>query len=322
MALSACSVGGNAEGQLIPSAITTQPITEGNADLTATATADSLGISSENYPKVDGSTSTLAIVQAIYSAMFVEDAAYTDGYPTVASKTVPSYRLLIDGEADIILVPYASADVLAEAEKAGVQLEFHKIAAEALIFITSAENPTESITLDQVREIYLNYGITNWNALGGPDKELVPICRNPDSGSQSQMDNLILNNEEMHPDIQKNHVELTMEGMLEQVAFYHYGGLSGNSTESYALGYTLYTYLQQMNQVTGIGENLKILAFDGVIPTEENIADAYYPLADGYYAVVRADLPESHCARSIITWLLSKDGAAAIEKIGLIPCAE
>lgn len=60
--------------------------------------------------------------------------------------------------------------------------------------------------------------------------------------------NIILNGEKMHLAIQKNYVELTMEGMLEQVAFYHGGGLSGSPTNSYALGYTLYTYLKNMGE--------------------------------------------------------------------------
>jgi phosphate transport system substrate-binding protein len=135
------------------------------------------------------------------------------------------------------------------------------------------------------------------------------------------MDNLVLHNEEMHPDIRNNYVELTMEGMLEQVPFYHNGGLFGKPTNSYALGYTLYTYLQQMNEITGIGGHLKILSLDGVLPTAENIANGHYPLADSYYAVVRSDLPASHSARAVIAWLQSADGAASIENIGLIPCA-
>lgn len=323
LTLCACSNNGTTEVQRpTPPPNTTQPAPEGNADSTMTTSADALGITAKNYPRIDGSTSTLSIVQAVYRAMYGQDAAYTDGYPTKASKTVPAYHLLIDGEVDMILVPYASTDVLEEAENAGVELEFHKVAAEALIFITSAENTTESITLEQIREIYLNYGITNWSKMGGPDRKLIPICRNSDSGSQSQMDNLILNNEEMHPNIQNNYVELTMEGMLEQVAFYHNGGLSGSPTNSYALGYTLYTYLQQMNKITGIGEHLKVLSFDEVLPTAENIADGYYPLADGYYAVIRSDLSKGHSARVVITWLQGKDGAETIESIGLIPCAK
>lgn len=66
--------------------------------------------------------------------------------------------------------------------------------------------------------------------------------------------NLILNDKEMHSAIQENYVELTMESMLEQVAFYHGGGLDGELTESYALGYTLYTYLQNVGEITGIDE--------------------------------------------------------------------
>lgn len=299
--------------------ITTQPVTEANKNREMTATAHSLGITAKNYPIIDGSTSTLNLVQAVYRAMYGDEAHEDSSYPKEASKTVPSYRRLIRGEADLILVPYASIDLLEEAKNAGVELEFHKIASEALIFITSVENTAESITLDQVKEIYLNYGITNWSELGGPDRTLVPICRNSDSGSQSQMDNLVLSNEKMHPDIQNNYVELTMEGMLELVAFYHGGGMSGSSTNSYALGYTLYTYLQQMNEVTGIGDHLKILSFDGVLPTAKNIADGHYPLANGYYAVVRTDLSNDHSARSIITWLQGEEGLRTIENLQLIP---
>lgn len=284
---------------------------------TMTPVAGALGITAENYPQIDGSTSTHSIVSAIYRAMYGE-GAYP--HPPQASKTVPSYHRLIDGEIDMILVPYASVDVLEQAKRAGVELEFHQVAAEALIFITAAPNEATSVTREQIREIYLRYGITNWRELGGLDRTLVPICRNSDSGSQSQMDNLLLNNQPIHPGIQNNYIELTMEGMLEQVAFYHNGGLSGSPTNSYALGYTLYTYLQKMNEMTGIGEHLKILAFDGVFPTAEHIANGDYSLADGYYAVVRSDLPEQHSARAVITWLKSPDGVKAIEKLGLIPC--
>lgn len=323
LTLCACTVNDGAKEQSSTSpSITTQPVTEGNKNREMTATANSLGITAKNYPIIDGSTSTLPLVQAIYRAMYGDEVYEDSSYPKEASKTVPSYRRLIRGEADLILVPFASIDVLEEAKNAGVELEFHKIASEALIFITSVENTAESITLDQVREIYLNYGITNWSELGGPDRKLVPICRNSDSGSQSQMDNLVLNNEEMHPDIQNNYVELTMEGMLELVAFYHGGGMSGSPTNSYALGYTLYTYLQQMNEVTGIGDRLKILSFDGVFPTAKNIADGHYPLANGYYAVVRADLSNDHSARSIITWLQGEEGIKAIENLQLIPSAK
>lgn len=284
---------------------------------TMTATAIEYGISNENYPKIDGSTSTISIVRAINRAMYLESG--NSDYPETASKTVPSYKLLINGDVDMIIVPYPSSDVLELAEDKDVKLEFYPLALEALVFITPAENETENITKEQIRRIYLDYGIKNWSELGGSNRELVPICRNADSGSQSQMDNLILNDEEMHPDIKNNYVELTMEGMLELVAFYHNGGLDGSPTDSYALGYTLYTYLMNMGEMTGIDENLKMLSFEGVAPTKENISNGSYTLVDGYYAVVRNDLPEDHSARAIIKWLESTEGKAEISKLGLIP---
>lgn len=290
-------------------------------DALMTDTARSLGVTAENYPRIDGSTSTLGIVEAIYRAMHQDNTEYFQAnYPETASKTVPSYHKLIEGEVDLIFVPYASEDVLKAADDAGVELVFEKVAAEALIFITAKDNAAESVTREQIRSIYLDYGITNWTELGGPNRELIPICRNADSGSQSQMDNLVLENQAMHPDIQKNYVELTMMGLLEQVAFYHNGGLDGSPTNSYAIGYTLYTYLQNMTAVTGIGDSLKILSYDGIAPSAENIADGSYPLSDGYYAVTRADLPEDHSAHVIIDWLQSSEGQNEIEVLGLIPC--
>lgn len=301
--------------QTSPSSSSTEPVMSPEPE------SEIPGVTAENYPRIDGSTSTIGIVRTAFEAAHSEYTA--DEYPVEAMRTVPSYRALIDGELDLIVVPYAGADVLSEAEAAGVKLEFTKIAAEALIFITPKENTAENITGDQVREIYLHNGIPNWTALGGPDKRLVPICRNPDSGSQSQLDNLILHGEPMDPELEQNHVELTMDGLVEQVAYYHYGGLDGqDNSDCYALGYTLYTYLEELNIITGVGDRLKILNYEGAAPTRESIASGEYPLADGYYAVVRADLPEDHPARAVVAWLASDAGREALTARGFITAAQ
>lgn len=276
-----------------------------------------LGATLENYPRINGSTSTLGIVQAVYEG--AGGNMQDENYPWEPLRTVPSYEALINGEVDLILVPYASPAVREQAKQTGVELEYSQVAAEALIFITPKENTAANITGDQVREIYLRNGIANWSELGGPDRGLVPICRNADSGSQSQMDNLILNGQAMDPTIQENYVELTMEGMLEQVAYYHSGGMFDEPTDTYALGYTLFTYLEDMDRFTGIGSELKILNYEGVAATAESIADGSYPLSDGYYAVTRADLPQDHPARAVVRWLRSQTGQEALLRQGFIP---
>lgn len=314
--LSACSA------PHAPAAQSPAPQMTESSSRTATPTADGIGGTAENYPKIDGSTSTLPIVKALYQTVFGTESIGSKGYPEVASKTVPSYEKLLEGQVDMIIVPNASAEIVEKAKKAGVELEFHKIAAEALVFITPAENTAENITAEQVRSIYLDYGIRDWSELGGPKRTLVPICRNADSGSQSQLDNLILEGQNIHPDIQKNFVELTMDGMLEQTAFYHNGGLSGSPTESYALGYTLFQYLQQMDGTTGIGDYLKMLSYEGSSPTVESIIDGTYPLSIGYYAVVRGDMPADHTARAIVSWLESSEGQNLVRRNGFIPAVQ
>ena len=296
---------------------------EPKEESTMTQTAVDLGINAENYPKIDGSTSTLVIRQAIFDAMVKQGTEYyTANYPAKASKTVPSYHLLIDGDVDMIIVPYASEDVLKAAKEKNVELEFHRIAAEALIFITPKENPAENITEEQVRSIYRDYAIKNWKELGGPDKELVPVCRNADSGSQSQLDNMILKGEEMHPDIKDNYIEMTMEGMLEQTAYFHNGNETVPARDCYALGYTLFTYLQKMKPLSQAANDLKILNYEGVAPSVESIADGTYPLSDGYYVVVRKGTPESSPVYRIIDWLCGEEGQKVIQDLDLIPCGK
>lgn len=277
----------------------------------------SIGIGEGEYPKVDGSTSTLPLVQSAYQAMF---ETWDDSlYPHQASKTVPSYKKLIGGEVDLILTPSPSQEVLDLAQAAGVELETHKIALEALVFITPAENPTENITGDQVREIYTQYGIKNWKELGGPDKELVPLCRNSDSGSQSQLDNMLLKGEPIHPDIYNNLLETTMPGMLWDTANYH--GREGN-TGCYALGYTLFAYLSRIPEGEYLGEQLKMLSYEGVAPTDETVLNGEYPLVDGYYVVLRKDTPEGTPTRKLLHWMLGEDFAQRMEADGFFPATD
>ena len=42
--------------------------------------------------------------------------------------------------------------------------------------------------------------------------------------------------------------------LLNCLTVLHNGGLDGSPTDSYALGYTLYTYLKNIGEVTGIDD--------------------------------------------------------------------
>jgi phosphate transport system substrate-binding protein len=237
------------------------------------------------------------------------------GLPQKASKTMKSYELLIAGDVDLILVPDPSKEVEEMAKSAGTELEYIPIGAEALVFITHEDNPVSNIDASQVQKIYADMSITDWSELGGKSGRIVPICRNADSGSQAQMENLVLGGKKINPAIEKNFMERDMNGMLQMVEEYRYFAQDGEEN-AYTLGYTLYYYIQLSQSVMG-EMSIKTLAFDGVTPTPETILSKEYPLAINYYAVVRKDLPEGHPARKITEWLQTTEGQWEVAISGL-----
>ena len=52
------------------------------------------------------------------------------------------------------------------------------------MFIVNEENPVQSLTQQQLRDIYAGR-ITNWKDVGGADSPIVAFQRGVDSGSQT-----------------------------------------------------------------------------------------------------------------------------------------
>lgn len=273
-----------------------------------TQAAEEAGLADE-MPRIDGSTSTLPLTDALYNTLFV------NGYnhpmrPDAHSKTIDSYKRLIAGEADIILVPDPSSAVTDLAAEAQVELEYIPIASEALVFFTGKNNAAEGLTSEQIREIYVDNQYQNWQEVGGPDAPLAAFCRNNDSGSHAQMERFFLGDASIHADIQRERTSVAMASILTDVQQYE-----REHPGSFALGYSMYYYYEQTGMIVG-RENLKLLAVDGVLPSEASIADGSYPLATYYYAVLRKDTPEDAPARRLAAWLTSEAGQAAIQLAG------
>lgn len=231
-------------------------------------------------PILDGSTSTYSITQNIYQ-VFYNNFDKAPGFPKSHSKTTNSYKRLIDGEVEMIFVPDAGEDVMKYADEKGVKLKFIPIANEALVFFTGAENPVSNITTEQLYNIYVNNGITNWKELGGTDGTLAAFCRNEDSGSHAQMEKFILDGKEINENIAKERTSVIMSSILTDVDDYN-----KKNEGSYAMGYSLYYYYLNNQMLLG-PIDLKLMCIDGMAPTEDTIANGTYPYTTNYYAVIR-----------------------------------
>ncbi len=264
----------------------------------------------KTMPTIDGSTSTHPFTEAVYTSLFYNGWSH-EMYPASHSKSHASYQRLINGEVDMLFASvYPASDILAMAEEKGVELELIPIAYDAMIFFTNADNPATGLAKEQISNIYVNDAYDNWSQVGGPDALLYPYCRNNDSGSHAQMEKHFLNGNQIHPEVQKE-TSMTMSNVLTDV-------MASQTSEpvGYGLGYSIYYYYHNMDMFYNTSKELKLLAIDGVAPTDETIADGSYPLSNNTYIVLRKDTPEDSPARKMAEFMLTPEGQNCVEMAG------
>ncbi len=258
----------------------------------------------ENFPRMDGSTSTIPLGQAIASVLL---GAPRDEVQDLAmfNKTSQSYRNLMNGDADIVIAAEASESVYQELKDAGFKYEMAPIANDALVFIVNSDNPVDSLTTEQVQKIYTGE-ITNWKQVGGPDMKIEAFQRNETSGSQTLMVKLVMKDLEMTQP-PEGYAVAEMEGLISAVKSF-----DGSAA---ALGYTVYYYADDMKMADG----LKIISIDGVAPNDDTIASEDYPFINPYFAVIAQNEPEDSPARILYNWLLMPEGQNLIRIEGYVP---
>ena len=289
-----------------------------------TEVANELGITKENYPRIDSSTSTFSLVQSLYWKMFTfvdyDDYDARIGPPQAPAKTIPSYKGLIAGDVDLIIVPDPSQEVRELEKKSGVELEYIQIGVEGLVFITSKDNPVSNITIEQANQIYADMAITNWSQLGGKNGEILALCRNDDSGSQAQFDNLVMGEgKEINQKLVEKYTLDDMQTMVSTVSGetrLWRDGKEIQTGDNFPLGYSVYYYLQAFEDEEMVG-NIKELSVNGVLPTAKTIDAKEYPLAMGYFAVIRKDTPQDAPERIIANWMTTMDGQEEVAYAGL-----
>lgn len=260
----------------------------------------------ENLPRLDGSTSTAPLAQAMCAVLLGEDLdAVTDLIHF--SRTTQSYRNLMEDRADLLLAAEPAPEVLAELE-AGDQWLLTPFATDALVFVVNQDNPVDNLTTAQVQQIYTGE-ITNWSEVGGTDMEIIPFQRNSEAGSQTMFEKLVMAG---HPLMQAptHWTSDSMYGLLEAVREYD------NSPS--AIGYTVYYYANDMEMARG----LKVLSIDGVTPSAEAIRAGDYPFLNPYFVTIRKDAQEDSPTRILYNWLLGPDGQKLAALEGYVPVTE
>ncbi len=284
------------------------------------------GVTLENFPVMDGSTSTDPLVRVIASRLlgyeyeWKRDIGYS-GAVMFVSTTLPHDFIqqkllcsqtngaivnLIDGGADIVFSARSmSEDEKAHAATAGVTVIETPVALDALVFIKNIGVGVTSLTHRQLQDVYTGR-TTNWNELDGDDMPIVPFVRNRNSGSQELMESLVMKGEPIADGLQEDMIN-SMFPLLMRVAVQEGG-----------LGYTVYYYLTSIVQ-HDTRQYMPMIAVDGVIPGRETIGDRSYPFTAEVYMMIRDDLDRQSSAWEVYEFLQSAAGQGLIAESGYVP---
>lgn len=282
------------------------------------------GLSVDNYPKVDGSTSAHPLQVLIACKLLDVEYIWFNGpfdeiyriWPAmdepnevsrfisesiVHNGTHQSYVNLIEGNAELIITAREpSGDEIQLADDLNVQLISTPIAIDAFVFIANMHNLVHELTTKEIQGIYTDR-IKNWNEVGGVYADIHPYQRNQNSGSQELMENLVMKDLEM-----PNYPEMILYGMM--------GPINRISHDHNGLGYTVYFFEKFMAP----NDSLKLLAVDGIFPDYRSIKDHEYKYSTEVYVVIREDLDPESNAYKLYELLISDVGQEIVKESGYI----
>lgn len=203
------------------------------------------------------------MVDAIAKAYEASGGSRVDVQPF---NTLSGIDAALNGSADI--AASARPGFTGRVQEAG--LNFTPVAWDALVMITSPDNPVGSITLKQLRDVY--YGeITNWKDLGGKDEPIdLYTVASPLDGAEFSLRRLLFGSGDARVMMPRMYINVST---LEQ----------GVALDPKSLG---------LSTLSGVHDNkqVKIIPIEGVTPTPATVADGSYQL---YFSIYLASNPGS-----------------------------
>jgi len=287
------------------------------SDKLATLTEESTLKLTDNLPRLDGATALYPVYAAFVQAVYPQESvvashdnftpAPTHHHPNRlvrCTTTGKAYENLIDGEVDIIFVAGISDQHKQLAVHRGVELDFTPIGRDAFVFFVNSSNPTNSLTMDEIRGVYSGE-IANWKELGWDNRRIIAYQREANSGSQTALENLM--GDLPLKDAPRSRTRDTMGDMIEIISHRNHAN---------AIGYSFLYFATEMAE----SNEIKLLEIDGIAPTRRNIVNKTYPQSVEFYAVTtKSAAEENENVALFIEWILSKEGQYLIEKTGYTP---
>jgi ABC-type phosphate transport system substrate-binding protein len=215
-----------------------------------------------------------------------------------------AYRNIVDGKSDLAIIARPPLQKeLDYATQKGVGLEIVPCAKDALVFLVNKDNRVETVTEDQIRQIYSGK-LQNWKEMSGIEGKIWPYRRPEESGSEPWMKSLVMRGETMSADVSPDLIGSFMSSVFLKV-----------SENKKGIAYSLWYYERYMSG-TSKTRNLRI---NGVEPTYETIRDGSYPFCGDVVVVMRTNAAADSATRRLRDWLLTTEGQRVVQQSGYVP---
>lgn len=255
-------------------------------------------------PRLDCSTALYPVLSAFLQATYPNNKYDPYSHESLFRQTDTrrAYERLIKGEVDIILVSPPSKTQLEDMAKQGIELNLTPIGKEAFVFFVNSKNPIDTLTVQQIQDIYSGK-ITNWKDVGGHNEKIRAFQRPKDSGSQTALEKMMNNKELIEAPTED--IPSSMGGIIEKTANY--------KNYANAIGFSFRYFSTEM-----IKNNLiKFIKLNGVYPDKETIISGEYPMSSDFYAVT-INGNETDNINKFIEWMQSSQGQHIVEETGYV----
>ncbi len=172
----------------------------------------------------------------------------------------------------------------------------HVVAMDGVAVSVHPSNPVKGLKVKQVRDIYSGK-ITNWKQLGGPDKEIVVISRDTNSGTYETFHKLVMGK------------DTKMKGGTEYVNSNPAMHARISKTPN-AIGYLGLGFLD---------DKVKALEVDKVLPNNKTVASGVYPVSRPLFMFTNGFPKLGSIIHAFVTFHLTEDGQDIVLKKGFVP---
>ena len=242
---------------------------------------------------IQGSTTVLPIVQRVAEVYMSKNPDVSLSVSGGGSGV--GITALLDGTTDIAMASRQMKDKeKATANKKGMKIKEVEIAMDGIAVIVHPSNSISEMTIDDIKSIYMEGGVSNWSKFGGEDKDIVVVSRDTASGTFEVFEKKVLGGEKVRADALLQASNVAVKNAV--------AGSEG------AIGYMGIGYL---------GDEVKALLVNGVEPTEANVLSGEYPVARKLYLYIRGDASDD--INAFVNFVLSDDGQRIVREVGYIP---